>query len=172
MTIGEVNAVLYLVVIGAAALWAAIVAMGLLFSERTKRAEAALRDKGGRIVVNGVAIGVLGVGAGFGLMNASHGVVKLFGWLILSALLLVGTLGAAGLARLASSRIQSLDQSPSQFTSLWRGAGLLVLSGLLPAFGWFLLFPLQLFAGIGAGVAVLAKNRTAESPVAQAEPLR
>ena len=171
MTIGEVNAVLYFVVIGAAALWAAIVALGLLFPARVRRSEAALLEKPGRLLANGVAIGVLGAGAGIALLNAPNGLVKLFGWLLISGIALLSTLGAAGLARVVAGRIGQLDLGQSEFTALWRGAGLLVLAGLFPAFGWFLLFPLQLFAGIGAGMAALGKNRGESAAAIRAEPL-
>lgn len=171
MTIGEVNAVLYFVAIGAAALWAAIVALGLLFPERVRRSESALLEKPGRLLVNGVALGVLGVGIGIALLNAPNGLVKLFGWLLISGLALLATLGSAGLARVASARIGSLDPRQSEFTALWRGTGLLVLAGLFPAFGWFLLFPLQLFAGIGAGMAALGKDRRQATVATELEPL-
>ena len=171
MTSGDVNAVLYFVVIGAAALWAAIVALGLLFPARARRAEAALEARPGRLLVNGVALGVLGVGGGIAFLNAPNGVVKLLGWLMLAVLLLLATLGSAGISRVAAGRIQTLDPGQSEFTALWRGSGLLVLAGLLPVFGWFVLFPLQLFLGVGAGLAALAKKRSSAVPSAQAEPL-
>ena len=72
---------------------------------------------------------------------------------------------------LTAERIQQVSPSPSPFASQVKAASILVLAGFLPAFGWFLLYPLQLFAGLGAGLSAVFVRQPAvlEQPVPQAQ---
>jgi hypothetical protein len=158
MTIGQVMGVVYPVLLGGVGLWAAILICGLLLSERTARAAAALEARPGKLSLTGLLTGAIGIGAGLGLLNAK-GPFVILGWAILAALLVIALIGSAALAQLAGRRIQQLDDTRSPFTALWRGAGMLVLAGLMPAIGWFVLFPILLVLSLGAGLATLARKK-------------
>ncbi len=159
MTIGQVMAVVYPVLLGGLGLWAAILMCGLLLSGRTTRAARALEARPGKLALSGLVVGTLGIGAGLGLLNAP-GILKIVGWLVLSALVALALIGSAALAQLLGKRIEHLDDSRSPFTALWRGAGMLVLAGLAPVVGWFLLFPLQLVIALGAGLSILTREKS------------
>ena len=83
-------------------------------------------------------------------------------------LLLIATLGSAGLATVLGGRIGRMSPDHSAFTVYLRGTALLVAASYVPVLGWFLLFPVQLFAGVGAGVAVLRRGAALE-PEAQSQ---
>lgn len=151
-------AVVYSIVFGAAGLWAAILICGLLLSGRTTRAAAALELRPSKLAFGGLLVGVVGIGAGLGLLNAPGG-FKVIGWAFLAATLVLALIGSAALAQLAGRRIQQLDDTRSSFTALWRGAGMLVLAGLIPAIGWFVLFPIMLLLSLGAGLSALAREK-------------
>jgi hypothetical protein len=169
MTIGQVMAVVYFVVFGALGLWTAILVCGLLLPVRTARAAAALEVRASKLALGGLAIGVVGIGLGLGLLNAPAAPVKLLGWALLAVVLVLSLIGSAALAQLTGSRLRQLDETRSPFTTLWRGAGILVLTGLTPVVGWFVLFPILLVLSLGAGMATLSREkRTAlatEAPV-------
>ena len=168
MTIGDVLAFALLIAASGITAWAAILAAGLLFSERARRASEILVQKPGAAIGRGALVAVLGFSIGIGLMNSPAAPLKMFGIALMMGLLLVSTIGSAGLAAVLGSRIGKLAPNHSAFTVFARGAALLVAASYVPALGWFLLFPLQLFAGIGAGMAVLRRGAAME-PEAQSQ---
>ena len=64
-------------------------------------------------------------------------------------------MGGAGAAPAAASRVRELDPEASAFSAVARGAGLIVLSCLVPLLGWFGLAPILLLIGLGAGMQSL-----------------
>ncbi|MGC4047373.1 MAG: hypothetical protein QM758_26530 [Armatimonas sp.] len=159
MTIGQVMAVVYSIVFGAAGLWAAILICGLLLSRRTTRAAAALELRPGKLALGGLLVGAIGIGGGLVMLNLK-GIFVIVGWALLAGTLVLSLIGSAALAQLAGRRIQQLDDTRSSFTALWRGAGMLVLAGLIPAIGWFVLFPIMLLLSLGAGMTALTRDKT------------
>jgi hypothetical protein len=89
------------------------------------------------------------------LLNVTNGIVKLIGWALLVALFATSTFGGAGLAHLVGERIGKLDSQISPYVALARGAGLIVLMGLVPVFGWFAFVPAALLTSLGAGFQAL-----------------
>lgn len=158
MRIGDVQAVLALVIATALGLWGALVVASLLFNKKTERAAYFLTERPTGTTVLGAFLAVVGIGLGIGLMKAG-GLAMFLGWVLLLFTLLVALIGCAGLTRVVAERMQPLSPV-SPFAATVRAAGLVVFSGFLPAFGWFLLFPLQLFAGLGAGIKALSRAQT------------
>ena len=69
-------------------------------------------------------------------------------------------MGGAGLSLAASRRIREMDPDASEFSALVRGAGVLVLSGLLPVLGWFGIAPVALLVSLGAGLKAVFARRS------------
>src|SRR5207244_1031003 len=86
-----------------------------------------------------------------GLLGNPNPLVKLVGWALLSYLLAISAVGGGGLALLVGERIGRMEPGISRFSALARGAGLIVVMGLVPLFGWFAYVPLVIVIAIGAG---------------------
>jgi len=86
-------------------------------------------------------------------------VAKLAAWVLVLGLLSLAALGGSGLAMLAADKVQEHEPQLSPYKALMRGAALIVVPGLLPVFGWFLVGPAMLFVGVGAGTRALVVAR-------------
>lgn len=150
MTSGDIQAYIAVILALLVTLWGAIVTIALLFTEKTTRAAMLIEQQPGRCIGIGLIPAVAGIVLGVTLLN--RGPLGLLGWVMLAGVLLLASVGSAGLARVVAARAQAMSPTQSPLLGLARGAGLLVLSGALPGLGWFLLFPLQVFASVGAGI--------------------
>lgn len=81
--------------------------------------------------------------------------LKLLGTMLYMALFSLSVLGGGGVGSLIAQKMLPLDPTLTPFQGLTRGAGILVLAGLFPVLGWFLLGPLVLIVSTGAGVLSL-----------------
>lgn len=167
MTFGDVFAMAGVIAATAVTTWMTILAGALLFSRRSRLAADLLAAHPGQMIGLGAALGFIGVGLGLVFLNLPSGLVKLFGFALLAVTLAIALLGASGLAQIAAARMRAQAPAMSEFAALGRGAALLVGAGLLPGVGWLLLFPLQLFASVGAGITALRGKEATASLVAE-----
>jgi hypothetical protein len=153
---------------------ALLVALNLLLPQATAGAAARLERTPGKCFLLGVP-----VTAAFLLYVAiaaqlPFGPLRATAWLAGFAGMGVGTLGAAGMARLLGTRLASLAGPASPLASLVRGALVYELACLVPIVGWFLFAPLVGVTVVGAAVFGLLHwlPRTAlnPTPVAVAQP--
>jgi hypothetical protein len=92
--------------------------------------------------------------------------VKILGILLLGLVAFTAVLGCSGLVEIAGARVaQNTDNAP--LPARGKAAALLLLAGLLPGVGWFLFFPLQLFAGVGSGLAVVFSRKSQSTPTVE-----
>jgi hypothetical protein len=56
---------------------------------------------------------------------------------------------------LLADRVLEHEPKISPYAALMRGAALVVVPGLLPVLGWFLVAPVMLFVGLGASTKAL-----------------
>ncbi|WP_395139501.1 hypothetical protein [Armatimonas sp.] len=171
MTNGDVLAYISVILTILVTLWATILAVGLVFTAKTQHAAQRLEQAPGRAIGVGIGLALGGIGLGVMLLNSKNGLFMLIGWVLLALTLCLAMVGSAGLARVVSARMQSMSPTQSALALLARSGALLIAAGALPAVGWVLLFPLQLFASLGAGFqALTARERRAyEQPVVQAQ---
>lgn len=87
------------------------------------------------------------------------------GAVILSITVFHAFIGIAGLATCIGQRLASSSDVHRPWRATMRGAVVIVLAGLLPIIGWFVLLPL-VFA-LGTGAASIALARTAMAAVAR-----
>ncbi len=164
VTIGDVLAVVGIVVASVLSLWALVMAMSLLFSERTAIARARIEHSPGKVTLLGAVIAlVLGIVVA-GLLNQPNGFLKLVGWIIYLLLLVVGAIGFSGLSRLVAERLSRIEPSLTPYAALSRGALFCVLATFVPILGWFLVGPLMGFASVGAGIEALWARSPALAP--------
>jgi hypothetical protein len=164
MTNGDVLFYVSIIVTILVTLWATILTVGLVFSSRTQHAAQLLERAPGRMLGIGAVLALAGIGLGLVLVNSKNGLVMFFGWVLLALTLCIAMVGSAGLAKLVSGRLQGLAPTQSALTALARGGALLLAAGGLPAVGWVLIFPLQLFASLGAGMqALTARQRASQT---------
>ncbi|MDX1931293.1 MAG: hypothetical protein SFU56_01685 [Capsulimonadales bacterium] len=166
MTVGDVNAVVWTIGSTGVTLWTAIVGASVLFQDRARQAAAAVENQGKKVAgVGAVMTFTAGLFALIAI-NQPNGLIKLIGWVLLAALMLLAILGSAGLATLTGERLCGMDRRLTRLGGVGRGAGILVAAGFLPFVGWFLLFPAMLMLSLGAGWAAIRRKAPAEAATA------
>lgn len=92
----------------------------------------------------------------------------ILGAVVLSATVFHGFIGVAGLATCIGQRLGSASDAGRPWRATLRGSIVVVLSGLLPIVGWFVLVPMAFI--IGSGAATIALVRRALGSRAQSVP--
>ena len=154
MIIGDVLGTTFLVLSVCVSLWALLLGIALVFAEPSAEARTRLETRPRQALAVGASMALAGGGLGLLLANLPNGLIKLIGWALLLALLVLAALGGGGMALLIGERIEKCAPRLSSFGALGRGAGLLVAAGLVPLLGWFVLTPLCLLTALGAGTLV------------------
>lgn len=129
-----------------------LVALNLLLPKVTQNTAARLAKTPGRSFILGVP-----VTAAFLLWIAitsqiPFGPVRATAFLAALAGMGLGTIGAAGMARVLGERLKPMSDPASTLTSLVRGAVVYELACLFPIVGWFLFIPLAGVLVMGAAV--------------------
>lgn len=165
MTIGDVFAVIASVIAICVSAWGLFMGMALLFQRRSQQACRIVQVAPWRSLLFG-----LGLLFTVGLMSAvllyvPNPIVKFMGWSGIMALLAIASLGASGIAQMIAGRIQKIESGISGFSALSKGSAILVISGLVPLFGWFVFAPLTLLVSMGVGVQALLTKVSDESTI-------
>lgn len=135
--------------------WATLVAFSLLFPDRAERAADSIRESPGKMAGLGlVSTAVLAL-LSLSLLQQPLPLLKLAGWAIALSLLSLAALGCSGLCLVMAKRVQEHEPALSPYAALMRGAALVVVPGILPIFGWFLVAPAMLAVGVGAGTRAI-----------------
>ena len=165
MTIGDVLAVVGFIAGVCLSLWVLLIGVALLFEAKAGAARRVLEQEAGRTFGLGIVL-LLPLGfAAIALINAP-GALKVLGFALIAVLLATSLLGGAGLALLMGERTAAQDEKMSSFTALSRGAGMMAIAWLFPVLGWFLVAPVSVITGLGAGAKVLWKRRQKKEAVA------
>ena len=165
VTIGDVFSVIGGLVGICVTAWALIMGTALLFQSSASRARDAYRAAPWK----GLGLGMLStVFLGFfGIVLSSIPVplVKLAGLGFFLALMALAALGASGLSLLIAERVAALDPSISRFGAMQKACAILVIAGVFPVLGWFLVGPVFVIASAGYGLqALLARETSRVSP--------
>lgn len=161
LILGDVLAVVASLVGICLTAWTTLLALSLLFPSRAERAADGIRIAPGRTFGWGVVLTAILGFAGLVLLGNPAPVAKLVGWLIMLTLLSLAALGASGLSLVLGGRVRDNEPHLSTYAALMRGAALVVVPGLLPVLGWFLVAPVVLLLGVGAGTRALRPIRVA-----------
>ena len=166
MTLGDVLAILALILLVGSAWAATILVVALAFPARVGRAEAKLTAAPGWCAGRGFGV-VLGVGVLALLLANGPGPVKLLAAVVGGALGVVAALGSAAMVRLLGERIDTMGSPMAPYASLTRASVLYVTAGFLPVVGWFFVLPAALFLAVGSGITVLRAEKK-PTPIAYA----
>lgn len=158
ITIGDALAVVGTLFGVCASAWALVVGCALLFGNAAERAEHEVERPWKCLGIGTLLALTLGV-LSFALVASPAGPLKLLGTILYVVLLFVAAVGATGIAGTAARRIREMDPEISPFSALVRGAGVLVLSGILPLLGWFGIAPAVLLISLGAGTMAALRRR-------------
>lgn len=131
---------------------ALLVALNLLLPKVTTNTAARLSKTPGRSFLLGVPVTAafllwiaITSQVPFGPIRATAFIAAIIG-------MGLGTIGAAGMARVLGERLKPISGTPSTLTSLVRGAVVYELACLFPIVGWFLFIPLAGIMVLGAAV--------------------
>jgi len=161
ITIGDALTVVSIVAALGLSAWASMIAANLLFSNRTARASSTIAATPWRIGFSGLVVGFIWLAITTILASIPNPLTKLIAFGLYGLFMAVTAVGAGGLARLMRDRICAGDPQFSITMALARAATWIVLVGLLPMVGWFLLAPVMLCVSFGAGVDAVRAHRTA-----------
>jgi hypothetical protein len=154
-TIGDVLAIVAVLAGICLSAWALILAVALVFPRKADQARSTLVHHPWASFFIGLILWATVGLFGFILTAQAFPPAKLLGWTIVMPLLSVASVGSAGLAGLAAQRLRHLAPDQTAYVNLSRSAAFIVLAGLVPLLGWFLIVPFLIFASTGAGVAAL-----------------
>lgn len=161
LSLGDVLAVVGLVLGVGISSWALVIAMSLLFEDRSKHAARTIQESPWKTGLIGLAFHASLGTIGFVLLSVPNPGAKLAGSLVLLALIMVTTVGVAGLVGLAARRIRQLDPNMSAYGALSRATTCVVIPCMLPLVGWLLLGPVVLCLGLGAGMRAMRQPQVA-----------
>jgi hypothetical protein len=154
ITSGDVQLSITGVFAVALSVWATLVGGALIFRRKASQAHTYFEKSPWLTLLLGVIVGGPCTLVAFVLMQAHMPIVTILAFGMLSVIVGVCTVGGAGFALLAGSRIESMGSGPS-FAALVKGAGLVVLIGMVPFFGILAYVPLLLLCSFGAGLQAM-----------------
>lgn len=128
---------------------ALLLALNLLMPQVTSRVEARLAQTPGKSFFLGVpvtAVFLLWISITATIPGLGQGSAFLVGFIGMG----LGTVGAAGMARLLAKRVTLLASPSSEVLNLLRGAVIYELACLFPIVGWFLFAPIVGITVLGA----------------------
>ncbi|HWD39105.1 MAG TPA: hypothetical protein VG944_09680 [Fimbriimonas sp.] len=164
-TIGDVLAVVAILVGLGLTSWALMISLSLLFPERVMRAKGAAEEGVWKSAAIGAAFLLVGT-IGFIMAVQPLPMIRLVGWVVTLAVLSCGALGAAGLGHVAGNAIRRMSPDMPEYPAFVRGSAFLVTASMLPVFGWLAFGPAVLIVSIGCGVRAL-RDSAAETVVAR-----
>lgn len=88
------------------------------------------------------------------LFNLPSGFFKFLGFVTIGIMLVVSSIGAAGLASRFADKLNRLG-SFSPLGSFIRGAVIIELASILPILGWFIFLPISIVTSLGASAFAL-----------------
>ncbi len=166
ITIGDSFAVVALLGGICLSAWALMMAIALVFPGKAEHAKSRLVNRPWASFFIGLLIwATVGI-VSIAFLASPLPPAKLVGWMGILGLASVAAIGSAGLASLASERLKALAPEQTHYACLSKSAAYIVISGIVPVLGWFLIVPFLIFASTGAGMAALLvrDRQTAESP--------
>lgn len=115
----------------------------------------------------GLLIGLPGIGIGLAMANGGAAPVKMIGIILTLVIFFAGLCGSAGLClRIGKGLKNPIDQE-QPWLRVKRGGIVLGLMFIFPVLGWFLVFPVALFSGMGALVLSWRDGRKEAPPVVE-----
>lgn len=143
---------------------ALLVALNLLFPHLISSVESRLTHTPAKSLFLGVPVVcafALGIAA---TASAGAGPVRALAFIGGTLAMGLGTIGAAGLARLLATRLQPISPAASPLAQFTRAAVVFELACLFPIVGWFLLLPIATVGMMGAATFALLRGVARGNP--------
>lgn len=164
MSLAQVQATVALFVALMISLTGLLTSVAILLPAHAQRAEEALDQSPKRCLLVGL-LALLVFAFGIVLLNIPNPLLKLIGFALVTTISGIVTIGGAGMAQLMGTRISEMSGARTTFGALVRGSIAYSVAVFFPYIGWFVLAPLTVVCGLGAGVIAM---RSARRPVALA----
>ncbi|MDA8016427.1 MAG: hypothetical protein MPN21_03175 [Thermoanaerobaculia bacterium] len=163
MIMADVLKILLLVIGGLTVLVTYMLAAHALTPRLVERSAQAPGSWRGIIASFAVGIPAAGIAlfVALALQSLGHVVATALALLVGTVPLALAFAGSAGVALRIGRGLPSAADRDAPWRTLLRGAIVLVLSFLLPFFGWFVTFPATLAFGLGAALLAVRPKRTA-----------
>lgn len=154
---GDIFGLILLIVSSAASTIAMLTLLIFLIPKRVQRTRHVIQNSPGRSFIIGFVntIFFLLIATIFAQGGDGGGLLAL---IIVLALLSFSAVGLASLTLLLRDRIYPEAIKSSGLKSTLKSALLVVLAGMLPLLGWFVLAPIVLIAALGASIVVLVRR--------------
>lgn len=166
MTIGDVLAVVTLILAICFAAWGCIIAFALLFPKRSNAARKEWTEHPYRSLICGVLVTGVLLTIAIAMIASPPPLAKVFGMVMLVYILAQATIGVSGMAEEIGARIASNNSEMSRYASIAASAKLIVFGMLIPFLGTFLIAPLLLAGGFWTGQFGKFTARRAEQAIA------
>jgi hypothetical protein len=163
LSIGDVFSVVAILFGTAFSAWALLIGSAMIFRKKSEISESLMRLAPGRTFVLGLLMLLIAGIVSLGFLSVPLPLAKLVGWSGILFVLGFATLGAGGLVLLVADRLRSYDARLRPFTALTRGALFIVIAGLVPLLGLFLVVPAVIAMGLGAGIQSLFMREAIQS---------
>ena len=158
---------LIIIMLGGSSILAFLTVLSLLLPGPIQETQNVLEQRGGRSILLGLVnfvffglIVIFTIWLNENIGGVLAGLALLFGLVIALGLAVFIVMGLVALAQLLGKRMGAEGTS---FVTIFRGGALLLLAGLAPYVGWFILTPLALWAGLGASISALVRRRRLNS---------
>jgi hypothetical protein len=129
-----------------------------LFPTVVERARSQYHSHALKITLIGLAAMAPLLGIGVLIGRAPHPLAKMLSVAIISAPVLLGLLGSAGLSQRIGFGLPSVTDEQQPWRRTLRGGIVLVFLFLLPFIGWFILLPWTVISGLGASLLSFARK--------------
>lgn len=162
LVLGDVIATVALVLFTAVAGFATILLVSLLFPVRAEVAARRIESRPFLSLMLGVLGGLPFVTLGLVLLNLPSPPAKFIGFVVLLALLLLATLGLAGLARILGERLHGMTGRIGPANGQAGGTLLILGACMLPLVGQLVVLPLAVLIGLGGAFGAIRVPRAAQ----------
>lgn len=156
----EITGIISLTVVSYLTLIALLTTLIYLVPEKARQAQQTLAARPGRSFLIGL-VNLLFFGILAAFLSQGGELLGMFSLFILLALLALAFIGLAGLVLMLRPRFfpPHEETAHSSLAVTVRTAVLLVTAMLAPVIGWFVLAPILLIAGLGAGIRVVVRRQ-------------
>ena len=150
----DLTAIFFILLIIGLAYPAMLCAWWLLFPAAVERARLRLDRTPGKSFWLGLAVLVAFLIPILILLNLPSGFMKFLGFVAIGVMLILSSIGAAGLASRFADKLNRLG-SFSAIGAFVRGAVIIELVSILPIVGWFIFLPIATITSLGAAAFAL-----------------
>ena len=162
----DLTAIFFILLIIGIAYPALLTAWWLLFPAAVERARLRLDRTPGKSFWLGLAVLVAFLIPILVLLNLPSGFMKFLGFVAIGVMLVLSSIGAAGLASRFADKLNRLGNF-SAIGAFVRGAVIIELASILPVVGWFIFFPIATVTSLGASVFAILNWAPKSAPVVE-----